>query len=294
MTNLDPGDGRYRPARPRARATASVGRSCRPRAEPQPPSDEQTCRGDLLTGEGLEEAVDGVGMIVHCATGNGRADIDGTRNLIRAALRAGRPHLIYVSIVGVDRVDMPYYRAKLACEQLVEHSGLPWTIQRTTQFHELIVWMCTSQRWLPVIVMPSGVSFQPDRRRRGGRPPGRAGRRAAGRPGAGHGRARGASRRRSGPRLRPLAFQPPAGGVGADAGAGIRGYREGGHLTPGTPTGGSPSTSSSPHERPHLASRGPGLPRRGTVRRGVLGAVHSRARSSTSPGWGCTCRTTRI
>ncbi|WP_432985409.1 SDR family oxidoreductase [Dactylosporangium sp. CA-233914] len=124
-------------------------------------SDEQTCRGDLLSGEGLEEAVDGVGTIVHCATTNSRADVHGTRNLLRAAARAGRPHLIYVSIVGVDRVDIPYYRAKLACEQLVERSGLPWTIQRTTQFHDLIVWMCTSQRWLPVIVMPSGVSFQP-------------------------------------------------------------------------------------------------------------------------------------
>jgi uncharacterized protein YbjT (DUF2867 family) len=66
-----------------------------------------------------------------------------------------------MSIVGVDRVNLPYYRAKSACEQLVEHSGLPWTIQRTTQFHELIVWMCAIQRWLPVMLMPSGVSFQP-------------------------------------------------------------------------------------------------------------------------------------
>ncbi|MFC7564944.1 SDR family oxidoreductase [Actinomadura namibiensis] len=127
----------------------------------RPPSDEQTWRGDLLTGEGLEEAVDGAGVIVHCATGNGRSDIAGTRNLIQVAARAGSPHLLYVSIVGVGRVDMSYYRAKSACEQLVERSGLPWTIQRTTQFHELIVWMCASQRWLPMIVMPSGVSFQP-------------------------------------------------------------------------------------------------------------------------------------
>ena len=80
----------------------------------KPPSDEQTWRGDLVTGECLEEAVDGVGVIVHCATGNGRADIAGTRNLIQTAARAGRPHLIYVSIVGVGRVDMAYYRAKLA------------------------------------------------------------------------------------------------------------------------------------------------------------------------------------
>ncbi|KUL37496.1 NmrA family transcriptional regulator [Streptomyces sp. NRRL F-4489] len=123
--------------------------------------DTQGFRGDLLTGEGLDEAVAGASVIVHCATGNGRSDIKATRNLLHAALRGGRPHLLYVSIVGVDRVGLSYYRAKLACERLVADSGLPWTVQRTTQFHELIVWMCTSQRWLPAIVMPGGVSFQP-------------------------------------------------------------------------------------------------------------------------------------
>jgi uncharacterized protein YbjT (DUF2867 family) len=126
-----------------------------------PSPEEGRFRGDLRTGEGLETALDGAGTIVHCATVNGRKDIDITRHLIRAALRVGRPHLVYVSIVGVDRVNLPYYRAKSACEQLLEHSGLPWTIQRTTQFHELIVWMCATQRWLPAILMPSGVSFQP-------------------------------------------------------------------------------------------------------------------------------------
>ncbi|MER6877757.1 NAD(P)H-binding protein, partial [Amycolatopsis sp. NPDC000673] len=125
------------------------------------PADKQTRRGDLLTGAGLDDALDGVKAIVHCATGNGRSDIDGTRNLVQAAARTERPHLLYVSIVGADRVELSYYRAKLACEQLVERSGLPWTIQRTTQFHELVAWMCTSQRWLPMIVMPRGVSFQP-------------------------------------------------------------------------------------------------------------------------------------
>jgi uncharacterized protein YbjT (DUF2867 family) len=196
------------------------------------PSDEQTWRGDLLTGEGLGEAVDGVGVIVHCATGNGRADIAGTCNLIKAAVRAGRPHLMYVSIVGVGRVDVAYYRAKLACEQLVERSALPWTIQRTTQFHELIVWMCTSQRWLPMIVMPSGVSFQPVDAGEvaarlttlaGGPPAGRAPDMGGPevRPAADLARAYARSR----PSRRPVVSVPMPG-------AGIRCYREGGHLTP--------------------------------------------------------------
>ncbi|MCA2226752.1 SDR family oxidoreductase [Nonomuraea aurantiaca] len=127
----------------------------------KPPRDEMTHRGDLITGEGLEDAVAETGTIIHCATGNGHADQDATRSLVRAAMRTGRPHLIYVSIVGIDRVDISYYRAKLACERLLEESGLPLTIQRTTQFHELIAWMCAIQRRLPVIMMPAGISFQP-------------------------------------------------------------------------------------------------------------------------------------
>ncbi|MFF5115100.1 SDR family oxidoreductase [Streptosporangium sp. NPDC000509] len=196
------------------------------------PSDEQTWRGDLLTGEGLKEAVDGVGVIVHCATGNGRADIAGTRNLIQTAMRAGRPHLMYVSIVGVGQVDTAYYRAKLACEQLVERSALPWTIQRTTQFHELIVWMCTSQRWLPMIVMPSGVSFQPvDAGEVAARLVTLAGAPPAGRsPDMGGPEVRLAADlarayTRSRPSRRPVVSVPMPG-------VGIRGYREGGHLTP--------------------------------------------------------------
>ncbi|MEV0201056.1 NAD(P)H-binding protein [Nonomuraea sp. NPDC050691] len=198
----------------------------------KPPSDEQTCRGDLRTGEGLEEAVDGVGVIVHCATGKGRTDIDSTRSLIQAAMRGGRPHLMYVSIVGVDRVDVPYHRAKLACEQLVERSGLPWTIQRTTQFHELIVWMCARQRWLPMIVMPSGVSFQPvDAGEVAARLAALAGAPPAGRvPDMGGPEVRSAADlarayARSRSSRRPVVSVPMPG-------AGIRGFREGAHLAP--------------------------------------------------------------
>lgn len=125
------------------------------------PSSVTMRRGDLLTGEGLSEAVDGVATIVHCATGFGRTEIDGTRHLIAAAKKAGRPHLIYMSIVGIDRVRLSYYRSKLACEQLLEASGIPVTIQRATQFHDLILMMCTAQRWVPAILMPTRVRFQP-------------------------------------------------------------------------------------------------------------------------------------
>lgn len=68
---------------------------------------------------------------------------------------------MYASIVGIENIALGYYRAKLACERLIEESGLPWTIQRTTQFHDLITAMCDAQRRLPVTMMPSKVSFQP-------------------------------------------------------------------------------------------------------------------------------------
>ncbi|GAB3434311.1 SDR family oxidoreductase [Actinophytocola sediminis] len=117
--------------------------------------------GDLRTGRGLTDATADVDVIIHLATTNGRGDVAATDNLIEAAKATGRPHLVYVSIVGVDRVAIGYYRAKLACERRVEGSGLPWTILRTTQFHDLIATMCRVQRLLPVTLMPSKVRFQP-------------------------------------------------------------------------------------------------------------------------------------
>ncbi len=117
--------------------------------------------GDLRSGEGLDAAVTGVSTIVHCATAP-RGDLDATRNLIAAARHAGQsPHLLYISIVGVDRVPLGYYRTKLAAEALIESSGLPWTILRATQFHNLIVGICTAQRRLPVLLVPSATFFQP-------------------------------------------------------------------------------------------------------------------------------------
>lgn len=91
--------------------------------------------GDLRSGEGVPEAVAGVGVIVHCATAFGRdgkvhAEIRLARTLIEAARRAGSPHLVYISIVGIDRVPLGYYQGKLATERLVQQSGLPYTILR--------------------------------------------------------------------------------------------------------------------------------------------------------------------
>ncbi|MEV6233336.1 NAD(P)H-binding protein [Saccharopolyspora shandongensis] len=125
------------------------------------PAAHRWVTGDLRTGSGLVGAAAEADVIIHLATTNGRGDVAATGNLIEAAKAAGSPHLVYVSIVGIDNVALGYYRAKLACERLVERSGLPWTILRATQFHDLIAAMCEVQRLLPVVLMPSKVRFQP-------------------------------------------------------------------------------------------------------------------------------------
>ncbi len=117
--------------------------------------------GDLDTGAGLDDAVRGAGTVVHAATRAGH-DVAATRRLLDAITVAGeRPHLVYVSIVGIEGVPMPYYREKLAVEELVTGSGLPWTIQRATQFHDLLAQIFGYGARLPVLPVLARTPFQP-------------------------------------------------------------------------------------------------------------------------------------
>jgi uncharacterized protein YbjT (DUF2867 family) len=111
-------------------------------------------------GAGLDAAVAGVDTIVHCASAQ-KGDEQAAQNLIRAAHGAGVPHLVYMSIVGVDEVPFPYYRSKLAVERLVEESGIGWTVLRATQFHDLLIMMFQGLSKLPVMFLPAGVRDQP-------------------------------------------------------------------------------------------------------------------------------------
>jgi uncharacterized protein YbjT (DUF2867 family) len=113
---------------------------------------------DLSTGDGLAAAVDGADIVVHLATSGGRADVAQTRNLLAAA--AGLRHLIVMSIAGIDRVPLSYYRAKLEGERLVAESGVPYTILRATQFHNLVDQVFGAQRFLPALLAPA-VTLQP-------------------------------------------------------------------------------------------------------------------------------------
>ncbi|MER7200215.1 NAD(P)H-binding protein, partial [Streptomyces sp. NPDC000188] len=112
-------------------------------------------------GPGLDEAVAGVDAIVHCASTPRGGDEKAARHLIEATRRAGVPHLLYISIVGVDRVPLGYYKSKHAVEKLVEESGLGWTVLRTTQFHDLVFQGLQTLARLPVMLLPAGVADQP-------------------------------------------------------------------------------------------------------------------------------------
>ncbi len=125
--------------------------------------------GDLATGEGIEPAVDGAGTIVHCA-GSPKGDEDKARNLVRAASRAGAAHLVYISVVGADRIPIGsrvdramfgYFGSKLAAERIVADSGLPFTTLRATQFHDLILTVAQQMAKLPMVPIPAGFRFQP-------------------------------------------------------------------------------------------------------------------------------------
>ena len=107
----------------------------------------------------------GAGIIVHCA-GGPQGDDDATRKLVRA----GSPHLVYISVVGADRIPQGsgidrtmfgYFGSKLAAEQLVAGSGLPWTTLRAAQLHDLVLKAAQVMAKLPVMPVPSGFRFQP-------------------------------------------------------------------------------------------------------------------------------------
>jgi uncharacterized protein YbjT (DUF2867 family) len=125
--------------------------------------------GDLATGEGADRALDGTETVVHLA-GTATGDEVKARHLVRAAAKAGVRHLVYISVVGADRVPVKsrmdramfgYFASKYAAEQVLSDSGLPWTTLRATQFHEAMFKTFRAMAKSPVIPVPSGFRFQP-------------------------------------------------------------------------------------------------------------------------------------
>lgn len=116
--------------------------------------------GDLLTGVGVQEAFSGVSTVIHCATSGSAKDVAAAGTLIRAAQASGSPHIVYISIVGIDEIPLGYYKAKLEVEHLLHQSGLPVTILRSTQFHDFALRIIDAQRKLPLMLVPR-IPLQP-------------------------------------------------------------------------------------------------------------------------------------
>lgn len=116
---------------------------------------------DFATGAGLREALAGIDAVVHAASDHRNsavADVEGTRLLVAAAREARVAHLIFVSIVGIDRIPLPYYQHKLAIERLLAESGLPYSILRATQFHWFVDYLIGQAARVP-FVLPLAAGF---------------------------------------------------------------------------------------------------------------------------------------
>ncbi len=129
----------------------------------------ESVAADLTTGDGVGSALDGVEVVIHCA-GSNNGDGDKALNLVRPAARAGVRHVVFISVVGADRVPMAsridrtmfgYFGSKLAAERAVAESGIPWTTLRATQFYDLTFTVARQMAKLPIIPVPSGFKFQP-------------------------------------------------------------------------------------------------------------------------------------
>jgi uncharacterized protein YbjT (DUF2867 family) len=100
---------------------------------------------NTITGEGLKEAMAGEQVVIELANSPSFEDKavleffeTSDHHLLAAEAAAGVRHHVALSIVGIDRSDNGYFRAKLAQEKLIEASGIPYTIIRSTQFMEFL------------------------------------------------------------------------------------------------------------------------------------------------------------
>jgi uncharacterized protein YbjT (DUF2867 family) len=140
-------------AGPTSAATGSTG-------APTSASGAERRTGDLRTGAGLAEALQGVSAVVHLASDprhTREVDVDGTARLSGAAAAAGCGHLVVISIVGCDRVPFGYYRAKATAEEVALRGPVPASVLRATQFHELVVRLAQAATLGPVAVVPRGL-----------------------------------------------------------------------------------------------------------------------------------------
>jgi len=123
---------------------------------------------NTLTGEGLDAALTGAGVVVDVSNSPSWEDAavmeffqTSTRNLLAAAAAANVGHYVALSIVGTERLpDSGYLRAKDAQEKLIENGSIPWSIVHATQFFEFVQGIADGATENGRVLMPP-VLFQP-------------------------------------------------------------------------------------------------------------------------------------
>jgi uncharacterized protein YbjT (DUF2867 family) len=100
---------------------------------------------DLVTGRGLDQALKGADVVIDVAgiqSMSTKKAVDyfttATQNLLAAEKKAGVRHHVVLSIVGIDGASSGLYAGKLVQEDAVRHGDVPWTLLRSTQFHEFV------------------------------------------------------------------------------------------------------------------------------------------------------------
>jgi len=122
---------------------------------------------NTVTGEGLKEAMAGARVVIDLANSPSFEDTavlqffeTSGRNLLAAEAAAAVRHHVALSIVGTDRSDNGYFRAKVAQEKLIKASGIPYTIIRSTQFMEFLRGIADSGADGNIVRIAPGL-FQP-------------------------------------------------------------------------------------------------------------------------------------
>jgi uncharacterized protein YbjT (DUF2867 family) len=122
---------------------------------------------NTITGEGLKEVLAGAQVVIDLANSPSFEDKavleffeTSEHHLLPAEAAAGVQHHVALSIVGIDRTDNGYFRAKVAQEKLIEASGVPYTIVRATQFMEFLRGIADSSTNGSTVRLPP-VLFQP-------------------------------------------------------------------------------------------------------------------------------------
>jgi uncharacterized protein YbjT (DUF2867 family) len=120
---------------------------------------------DLTKIETLSSLRPDYDSVIHCASdpkNSESIDIKGTHNLLKSVKGGSIKNFVYISIVGIDESNFPYYQNKLKTEELVIGSGIPYTILRITQFHDFIYnrILNTVNSEDGFITVPDGLQFQ--------------------------------------------------------------------------------------------------------------------------------------